>query len=411
MNRTRHVIAFISAKGGSGKTVTASSIGKFVAHLGYRTLLVDTDAATNGLTLLFLPTVTRSKATKGTREAGVFESDGVSKPTVINIQDHLDLLPATYRMIQTEDVSIVKFENTLRDTILQLIDYDIILLDAQAGGDAFAKVSASLADQVVIVSEFDPISFQGVDRLKILFSSVIDPSATWILYNKILPEFATAIGEGLIVAQVLPPIPWDVDVVRSFAQRELAINVEDPNPYTFAISQIAGRLFGKDLRQSVQKWMTSTEETKMRPIVGRLEKLETDIDDLEKSKIAIELRLRNRRRIPFFIAQGLAVCGIVAGVSLVPLLTEKGFGEGGSLYDVLFGISQRPVLLVALALVATTLPMLGAVLITSQQGEQRLLEQVQSISRRIDDINEERRRLRVTADAVNRHAGSKVETK
>ena len=46
------VICFASAKGGSGKTVITATIGSFLAALGKRVLLIDTDAATNGLTLL-----------------------------------------------------------------------------------------------------------------------------------------------------------------------------------------------------------------------------------------------------------------------------------------------------------------------------------------------------------------------
>ena len=404
MDKTRHVIAFISAKGGSGKTVTASSIGRFVARLGYRTLLVDTDAATNGLTLLFLPTVTRSKAMRSQFKSGVFDSNGVTKPKVINIQDNLDLLPATYTMAQTEDVSIEKFESTLRNTISQLVDYDIILLDAQAGANSFAKVAASLADQVVIVTEFDPISFQGVDRLKILFSSVIDPSSTWILYNKILPEFATAIGEGLIFAQVLPPIPWDVDVVRAFAQRELAINMDDPNPYTFAISQIISRLFDNDVRDSVKKWMTTTEQSKIRPIVDRLEYLETDIGQLEKEKISIELRLRTRRRVPVIIAQFLGLFGFIAAFSGIEMLISDKFSATETLAEWIGNVARQPLLPIFLGMVVGVLPILIWWLTNSQRGEQRLLEQEQFISRRIDDINEERRRLKVTADAVTRIA-------
>jgi WD40 repeat protein/MinD-like ATPase involved in chromosome partitioning or flagellar assembly len=49
---TATVIAFASAKGGAGKTVTATSLGVVLADIGRRTLLIDCDAATNGLTLL-----------------------------------------------------------------------------------------------------------------------------------------------------------------------------------------------------------------------------------------------------------------------------------------------------------------------------------------------------------------------
>jgi len=64
VGKLRAVISFISAKGGSGKTVTASSVGHFLARLGFQTLLIDSDASTNGLTLLFLPNVVGSKSSR-----------------------------------------------------------------------------------------------------------------------------------------------------------------------------------------------------------------------------------------------------------------------------------------------------------------------------------------------------------
>ena len=51
---TAKVICFASAKGGSGKTVISASLAKFLAAVGKKVLLVDMDAATNGLSLLYL---------------------------------------------------------------------------------------------------------------------------------------------------------------------------------------------------------------------------------------------------------------------------------------------------------------------------------------------------------------------
>lgn len=204
----RNTVSFISAKGGSGKTVTCVSVGRVLAKLGYKVLLVDTDASTNGLTLFFLPYVNKHQNMQSNLARGVFDAEGQVEPVASQIEQGLDLIPATYRLSQTEGTDAETFRRSLQMVISSSTSkYDFVLLDAQAGSDIYAQIAASLADTVVIVTEFDPISFQGVDRLKILFAQVMDPARTWILYNKILPEFATAIGEGLIVAQVLPPIP------------------------------------------------------------------------------------------------------------------------------------------------------------------------------------------------------------
>ena len=120
----------------------------------------------------------------------------------------------------TEGTDIEVFTTNLKKAIESESEYDFIFLDAQAGTDLYAKETAKLADQCIIVSEFDPVSAQGIERLKVHFSDILDPRRTWVLFNKILPEFAQAIGEGLAVARYLPPIPWDADVVRAFANRD-----------------------------------------------------------------------------------------------------------------------------------------------------------------------------------------------
>ena len=51
---TTKIICFASSKGGSGKTVTAASLARLLSYFKRKVLLVDADAATNGLTLLFL---------------------------------------------------------------------------------------------------------------------------------------------------------------------------------------------------------------------------------------------------------------------------------------------------------------------------------------------------------------------
>jgi cellulose biosynthesis protein BcsQ len=56
MNKTTpaRIICLASAKGGSGKTVIASAFAQVLSGLNKKVLLIDTDGATNGLTLVNL---------------------------------------------------------------------------------------------------------------------------------------------------------------------------------------------------------------------------------------------------------------------------------------------------------------------------------------------------------------------
>jgi cellulose biosynthesis protein BcsQ len=85
-------------------------------------------------------------------------------------------------MSETETKDVNEFHATLKTFIENSNEYDIIILDAQAGTDNFARVATTLADQSVIVSEYDPISVQGIERLKVQFGSVLNPGNTWVLF-------------------------------------------------------------------------------------------------------------------------------------------------------------------------------------------------------------------------------------
>src|SRR5262249_2653700 len=140
-----------------------------------------------------------------------------------------------------------------------------------------------------------------------LFSDVMGPSSTWTLFNKVLPEFASSIGEGLSVARYLAPIPWDADVVRAFVRRDLAIDMQAPNPYTLAISQIAYALFPDETGNAIEAWRGETFRRFATPTQERL----TELIEAEKHL----QRIRQRRSL---IVATLGIFGAVLA-SIIPL--------------------------------------------------------------------------------------------
>ncbi len=145
---TANTLCFISSKGGAGKTVTSSALGTFLAALGYRVLLVDTDAATNGMTLLYLEQLLGRRRQKDATYpvgVGLFEATQNSAPSPIEISDNLHLVPASFTMTDTEATDHLQFEAALRTLLETSANYDFVLLDAQAGTDSYAKTAASFA--------------------------------------------------------------------------------------------------------------------------------------------------------------------------------------------------------------------------------------------------------------------------
>jgi cellulose biosynthesis protein BcsQ len=279
---TARVVALASAKGGSGKTVIAATLGSFLAALGYRVALIDTDAATNGLSLFYLKKIVAANPEGAT---GLFELDGEGAGGFIELDNNLYLLPATYGFKNTETVPIEHFKRSLHAIIAAARqEFDFIILDSQAGSDHFAEVSISpsVSDQVVIVSEYDPSSAAGVERLKALFPASLTYIRTWVLLNKMLPEFVRSFSDFLEVARYASPVPWTADVVRAYARRSLALDMKRGNDYTFAIMQAAKSLFGDVIEDRLSEWLTQHARTVKEPIASELEAVSVRLQEAER---------------------------------------------------------------------------------------------------------------------------------
>ena len=253
------------------------------------------DAVTNGLSLLFLDELIEfKKNTTDKKISGIFERVGDILPTPFEISQKLYLIPTTYVMSQISFSRESKINETLAKTIEDLKGkYNYIILDAQAGAADISEIIFENSDDVIIVSEFDPISSEGIDRLKRLFPNALTYDKTWILFNKILPEFTKILGQFTTITRYLSPIPWDKEVVLSYAKKELPINLEKGNDYTFAFVKTAQSLLGKEIEEEINAWKVEKQEEIKRPIFNQLEILEKEIKENQKKTISLELSLKN----------------------------------------------------------------------------------------------------------------------
>jgi cellulose biosynthesis protein BcsQ len=314
---TSKIICFASAKGGTGKTVLSASFAKFLGALNKKVLLIDTDAATNGLTLFYLRRLTEAKKINTDKETpltGIFESHGDFLPTPIMLDKNIDFIPATFILTQTDTAEPRKLESALQQVIKSLGEkYEYIFLDAEAGSDVYAEISIGIADQVVIVSEYDPVSIAGVDRMKNIFANVMPYDKRWILYNKVLPEFARELGKTRIAEKYLPPVPWDEEVVRAFAERKLALDTENGNEHTLAIVRTIGALLGEEIKNEIDDWRKQKSEAIRKPIQALKAETEIEIAALESAVIENEYELRDlKQRLTRRLVAELAILVIAA---------------------------------------------------------------------------------------------------
>jgi septum site-determining protein MinD len=169
-----NIICFCSAKGGVGKTIISASFAKLLSDLGKKILLIDLDAATNGLTLFYLDKLIKfKKSNHDTKISGIFEVKENSEITPFEISKNIKMIPSAYVMQDNKITMPDNFENIITNLINNIsVDFDYIILDTQAGAEETNKIAFKHSDLLVIVSEFDPMSAEGIDRLKRLYSKV-----------------------------------------------------------------------------------------------------------------------------------------------------------------------------------------------------------------------------------------------
>jgi cellulose biosynthesis protein BcsQ len=295
------VVYFASAKGGAGKTVVAATIGAFLAALGKRVLLIDADAATNGLTLLYIKEVLAQAGQLPSEQQpplGLFEGDeAAAKVSHVQILQGVDIVPATYQFVNTEGRAPGLFQERLALTLNRCRkDYDYIFLDAQAGADVYASIAMNkkTSDVVVLVSEYDPMSAAGIERLKGLMRDDLTYARTWVLLNKILPEFAKNFSDFLEVARYLSPIPWDADVVRAYARSSLALDTENGNSFTLAVMQTVRSLFGEEIESDIKNWTKTRAEAIRQPIQAQYSDLERELAAIMQASAREQFARRTR---------------------------------------------------------------------------------------------------------------------
>ncbi len=326
---TAHILALASPKGGAGKTITSASMGVLLSSLGKRVLLIDTDGATNGMSLMYLSRIVHFKSRSDA--IGLYDlarSDiGSSLASRVKIETDLDFVPATFAMSQTDGVDVTAFAHALQHTLTAVEEsYDYILLDAQAGTDLYARSAIECARTVVIVSEYDPVSQEGVVRLRHVFADQLEGRDVWVLVNKILPEFAEALGDTLLPLRYLPPIPWDADVVRSFAQRRLALDMVNGNVFTGVLLDVVRVLSNGELDGEIDNWCRSRHAALRTPAAERLTAVEKELEATETAFVEAQIRLKQLDRSPALIVLGAATAVVAACMALLSMAVPTAVG-------------------------------------------------------------------------------------
>ena len=264
-NKTK-VISLISAKGGSGKTILTATLGKVLSELGKRVLIVDADAATNGLSLFYLTQILSHYEDNDKNLRGLFDAKFFThKRVTVPLNKNLFLLPATFQFKNTMEVGHDDFSlriSKLLEFNAKEENFDFILIDNQAGSEYYTEhvIKREISDEIIIVSEYDPISAAGIERLKGFFNQDLTYDRTWVVLNKVLPEFGDASNSFLEISKYLPPQIWNAEVVKSYAKKEIPIDFKHGNIFTLSIIRLIKTLLGKSINEDINNWIKGKEE-------------------------------------------------------------------------------------------------------------------------------------------------------
>lgn len=184
-------IAFLSGKGGVGKTSLAVNIALSLARIGRKTILIDCDLGLANADVLL---GVQPKATLD----GVFAAGKDVHRAIINLPSGLWLIPGAGSTLPKQAVDSGKLEN-----VLERIDNDaeFILLDAGAGIDEGVQHVARLSDEVIVVAIPENAATLNAYRLiKIILGMRPAPAVRLIVNRAVSKEAARRVASGLIGA-------------------------------------------------------------------------------------------------------------------------------------------------------------------------------------------------------------------
>jgi cellulose biosynthesis protein BcsQ len=396
MNDTKpKIIAFVSGKGGSGKTTVAIAIAKLLAGMEHPCLLIDFDLATNGASYFFKRQFKRES--KGIwdslrkRDSNIEPSTQITD-IVITISNNFDFVPSRTNLnTKGESYDSVSYDREyLKKQILNpLVDYatqkgfHYILIDCQAGYSIPAIAAAESAEMAIIVTEADSISSDASDNLLIQLGSSL-PDERRYLVNKIDVRDADTYRNMRNVFQSinrLPPLPFDFDVRNAFGARRIPIDLNNPSPLLFALFETVKYIF-TEIFEDIDSYKRENVDRLFEKYDQRLESLLEEKRKLEHEQADIKTSdLQWRHRIFQRGLQG-------ATVLLITLTMFYIFQIVGP--EIFLPRTLDLIIPLTVAIAGITVATY-ALLIVRRRFEKRLEDETREaeLSRRIESINKE----------------------
>jgi len=252
-------IAFLSGKGGTGKTSIAASISYVLAHCGFKTLIVDIDLFTYGMTFYSLGEYPKKNQRSLSQIFADNNEDSFIDPILITntfTNGNLFLLPSiSSKDFTSNQLYLGDRYNSLKELCIKLKQilefvitkhkFEYILIDTRGGTDHTNIGAAFAAKEYIVITEPDKPSWEMGKML----IDTIDEAETkegmeikrtgFVINKNVLP--ANEIEAYLQKIWKTPhfgTIPLDENVIKCFQEKKVAIDAETKCPFSKSIYNI-----------------------------------------------------------------------------------------------------------------------------------------------------------------------------
>ena len=182
------VVAFVSGKGGTGKTTLCAAVASFLAKEGRSVLCVDLDVGLRNLDISLGMRDEASVSFLDVIEESCTLADAPSHPLIPSLR----LLTAP--VAEPESVPEHAFYRLLAQARER---FDWILLDAPAGIGALFRMAVRRADRTVVVTQADPASMRDAERAGAL-AGELGPRWTRVVVNRVSPRLYNRLRTNML---------------------------------------------------------------------------------------------------------------------------------------------------------------------------------------------------------------------
>lgn len=303
---TPKTLAFISGKGGTGKSIISASVGSILAHCGFKVLLIDTDFYTRGISFYLMSD--EAFGVKVGLSDYVNQKVGVEQLETLKIasdfvNSNLYLLPASSKLryfspeVEKFDSGFIHyFQEKMRQLIIYAKDrhrFEYIILDTRGGTDKLSLLTANIAEGYVVITEADKTSWDVSELLLNGIASYskeedLDKRMGFVLNKNTLPERELVIYlKYRFACPGLAVIPLDIDAVRHFQNDEIPVAENIAIPFSQKIVELCDTLF-----RPLDYWDEFHKE--------KLQNLKMIIENIKKTEIQNKLIKESIRKFKSF---------------------------------------------------------------------------------------------------------------